>query len=99
MRTRSINNDYELILKQAIKLAEKIGRERISFDMIANKINKSRTILYTHFKSTENLKKEILKRAISENNIILIIEALIFNNIKKEELSNYTMEKISEFFI
>ena len=98
MKPKSAKNNYELILLEATRLAEKIGRERINFELISAEMSISRTILYGHFPTTESLKEEILKNALLTDNIIILIEALIFEKITLQCISKVAHKKIIDFF-
>ena len=98
MKPKSAKNNYELILLEATKLAEKIGRDRINFELISAEMSISRTILYGHFPTTESLKEEILKNALLTDNIIILIEALIFEKITLQCISKAAHKKIIDFF-
>jgi AcrR family transcriptional regulator len=98
MKPRIKNSDRSIILKEATKLAESIGRYSINFALVAKMLNLSRTVIYNHFNSLDHLKEEVLLNAIKTNNVILIAEALIFGHINKDSLSKESHENILRFF-
>lgn len=99
MKNKSEKNNYDYILKSAVNVAERVGRSKIKFDVIAKEIGIDRSIIYFHFKTTEILKKEVLRYAIEHEVIILLIEAVIFNHIKLSELSASIKKQIIDLFV
>lgn len=91
-------NRENTILLEAVKLSESIGRERINFELLSKKLGVTRSIIHGHYKFTDDLKEAVLKYAISSENIIILIEALIFGKLKINSLSNTVREKILDFF-
>ena len=97
MRHKSEKHNHDYIIKEATKLAEKIGRDNIKFELIANELEITRTILYKLFSSTEELKEAVLAYAILNEVIVLIIEAIIFKKIKISSLSKGIRFKIINY--
>lgn len=98
MKPRIPESNYNVILNAATNLAEKIGRDLINFSLVADSLNISRTVLYNHFHTVGTLKHEVLMNALVTDNILLLIEALIFGHIGRHDISKKAHEKILEFF-
>lgn len=84
----AIRNEKEkLILEVALSLFAKNGFESTSVSMIAKKAGISKGLMYSYFKSKEDLLKEIILDGL--NRFIDFLKIEDPNNIQKQELINF----------
>ncbi len=70
------NDTKTAILKTALQMASKLGLECVTIGVLAKETNLSKSGLFAHFQSKENLQIEILKYASNYFSMHVIIPAL-----------------------
>ncbi len=68
------------ILKEYIKLAKKYGYHKITRDMIAARLNISRSLINYHFVSVARMQKEMLLLALEKKETEIIKQAEALKN-------------------
>lgn len=87
----------KLILEEAIKLAKKVGYDKITSPAISKKTGKSVNIIFYHYKSLEKLKREVIKESIEREIEIIVAQKVGEGKIKLSELTPSLSKKILKY--
>ena len=70
------------ILDAAVKLSEKHGYSNVTREQVANAAGCSVGLVSRHMGTMENLRRSIVSAAISQENLIILAQALVNNHPK-----------------
>lgn len=87
------------ILNIAIKLAIKVGYKAITREMIADTINVSPGLITRYFGTVRKLKREIMKTAIEQENLIIIAQGLSVQDPLTEGIKKELKHKVLMFLL
>ena len=85
------------ILNAAIELAVKLGYQQITRELVANKAKTSIALVTWYFDNMSNLKSEIMKAAISRENLPLIAQGLSLGDSHAQSINKELRNKVIEY--
>jgi AcrR family transcriptional regulator len=83
------------IISVASDIASKIGIEKMYVSSIAKEMNVHHSLIYAYYKSMEEIRKKVIEKAIEEQCIGIIMDAIINKRIDRKQLSKEINEKVS----
>lgn len=85
------------ILDAAIKLAKQVGYHSITRDGVAQELGISHGLINNYFNTIEQLKKEVIKKAIEEQILEIIAQALGMGDKQILKISKDIKDKVLKF--
>lgn len=87
------------ILACALKVSETIGYKNINRYHVSEKINVSDALITNYFKTMANLRKQILKLAVEEENLIVLAQAIVFKDAKMLKISKILKQRVCNYIV
>lgn len=66
----------QLIVDRALTLAQSVGLEQVTLGVLADELDLSKSGLFAHFKSKEQLQLEVVREAVERFTTVVIVESL-----------------------
>lgn len=86
------------LLKAAVLISMDEGYNTLTYRKVAKKAKTSKTLVCHYFPTVKKLKREVIKEALKEDVLTVIMQAYFLGDIKRDAVTTYNRQRLTTLF-